>query len=41
LSQGIAVIARNRRDRKGRTLPLINADDADLNETKPYRWFHG
>jgi hypothetical protein len=26
---GIAVIARDRRDRKGKTLPLINADDAD------------
>jgi len=26
---GIAVIARNRRHRKGKTLPLINADDAD------------
>jgi hypothetical protein len=23
----IAVIARNRRDRKGKTLPLINADE--------------
>ena len=25
----IAVIARNRRDRKGKTLPLMNADTTD------------
>lgn len=29
---GIADIARNRRDRKGKSLPLINADDADRNK---------
>jgi hypothetical protein len=28
---GIAVIARNRRDRKGKVLPLIATDDTDLN----------
>jgi hypothetical protein len=28
---GIAEIARNRRNLKGKTLPLINADDADQN----------
>jgi hypothetical protein len=26
---GIAVIARNRRDRKSKTLPLMNADTTD------------
>jgi len=28
----IAVIARNRRNRKGKTLPLMNADNADQKE---------
>jgi len=27
----IAVIARHRRGRKGKTLPLIDTDDTDLN----------
>ena len=30
----IADIARHRRDRKGKSLPLINTDDADQNREK-------
>ena len=32
----IADIARHRRDRKGRTLPLINRDDTDRRNQEPF-----